>query len=359
MELDSLTPDRAFWQSKNVFITGHTGFKGCWLSIWLDLLGANVTGFSLSPVTDPNIFDLTSMSSRVVNVIGDIRDIDFLRSTVVKASPEIVFHLAAQPLVRESYSDPAGTYATNVLGTVHLFEAVRATPSVRAIVNVTSDKCYENNEWVWGYRESDPLGGYDPYSNSKACSELVSNAYRQSFFQTCSIALATARAGNVIGGGDWSNGRLVPDMLKASGTNEPLLIRSPHAVRPWQHVLEPLAGYLLLAERLFNNGLVHAGPWNFGPTEDGMKTVGWIVEELSHRLQRPVNWRAEPSSGFHEAGLLQLDSSKAKQNLGWKPRWSLTTALDYLIDWHHAYLADENMYEICKRHISEYQKKKS
>ncbi len=355
MELDSVLPERAFWQNKNVFITGHTGFKGCWLSIWLDLLGANVTGFSLAPVTEPNMFDLTSIGSRVANVIGDVRDFDFLRSTLVKANPQIIFHLAAQPLVRESYSDPIGTYATNVLGTVHLFEAIRALPSVRAVVNVTSDKCYENNEWAWGYRENDPLGGYDPYSNSKACSELVSNAYRQSFFQESSIALATARAGNVIGGGDWTEGRLVPDMLRASGAKEPLVIRSPGAVRPWQHVLEPVAGYLLLAERLFNNGAAYGGPWNFGPTEDAVRTVAWIVEALSERLQQVVNWRAELSCGFHEAGILKLDSSKAKQHLGWKSRWPLTTSLDYIIDWHHAYLAGENMYQICKRHIFEYE----
>ena len=275
--------DADFWRGRRVFLTGHTGFKGGWLALWLQRLGADVTGYALDPPTTPSLFAVARVGAGMRSIINDIRDAETLAQAMREAQPEIVIHMAAQPLVRYSYQAPVETYATNVMGTVHLLEAVRQTDSVRAVVNVTSDKCYENREWVWGYRENEPMGGYDPYSNSKGCAELVTAAYRNSYFNPAQysqhgVALASARAGNVIGGGDWAEDRLIPDILRAIAAGEAVNIRSPHAIRPWQHVLEPLSGYLLLAQRLIEDGPAHAEGWNFGPSEEDARPVQWIVE---------------------------------------------------------------------------------
>lgn len=320
-------------------ITGHTGFKGSWLSLWLEEEEADLMGFALTPSTDPNHFDLLDIDMR--SVIGDIRDREGLIKAVQGFQPEMVFHLAAQPLVRHSYRDPAGTFETNVMGTIHLLDACRKTPSVRAVVNVTSDKCYENREWVWGYRECDPMGGFDPYSASKGCSELVTAAYRNSFFHPeryrndHDLLLASARAGNVIGGGDWAEDRLIPDIMRAAGAGESSLIRNPNATRPWQHVLEPLAGYLLLGRRLLEGDAACAGPWNFGPPEDAVITVGRVAEGMK-RFWKGVRFTSasEAAGQPHEANLLKLDSSKANALLGWRCVWDLETTLRRTVEWY-------------------------
>lgn len=292
MEIGSMTNhsviDKKFWEKKRVFITGHTGFKGSWLCLWLHALGARVTGYALSPPTTPSLFELARVHELVHSTLADVRDEAFLRKEISQACPEIVIHMAAQPLVRDSYENPVETYAVNVMGTVHLLEGIRHCPDVRAAVNVTTDKVYENREWVWGYRESEPMVGYDPYSNSKACSELVTSSYRDSFFNPRNyrehgLGLASARAGNVIGGGDWAKDRLVPDCIRSLMKNEKILIRHPQAIRPWQHVLEPLSGYLLLAQKLCEQGPSYAEAWNFGPKDHDVKTVEWIVKEICHR----------------------------------------------------------------------------
>ena len=290
----------AFWQNKTVFITGHTGFKGSWLSLWLQKLGAQVIGYALLPPTQPSLFELASVATGMVSIEGDIRDLETLKSAIKQHTPDIVIHLAAQSLVRYSYQHPVETYATNVMGTVNLLEAIRETAGVKVLLNITSDKCYENQEWVWGYRENEPMGGSDPYSNSKGCAELITAAYRQSFFKPANyaehgVAIATARAGNVIGGGDWANDRLIPDILKAWLANEKVLIRHPHAIRPWQHVLEPLNGYLTLAEHLYQQGIRFNGGWNFGPFDSEAKPVSWIVEQLMLLWGDNVNWQLDKS----------------------------------------------------------------
>jgi CDP-glucose 4,6-dehydratase len=284
--MESMVMSDSFWTGKRVFLTGHTGFKGGWLGLWLQKRGAVVTGYSLDPTTTPSLYDLTATASSMRSVIADIRDLDRLRNAMLECAPDVVFHLAAQPLVRRSYGDPVETYSTNVMGTVHVLEAIRSCSSVRSAVVVTSDKCYENREWQWGYRENEPMGGYDPYSNSKGCAELVSASYRSSFFNQAhhkehGVALATARAGNVIGGGDWSGDRLVPDLLRAFGEGRTADIRNPHAVRPWQHVLEPLHGYMMLAEKLFVQGPAWAEAWNFGPNDSDARPVSWIADRLA------------------------------------------------------------------------------
>lgn len=278
--------ESGLWRGKRVFVTGHTGFKGSWLSLWLQSLGAEITGYALKPPTTPSLFEEARVAEGMKSIEGDIRDFVFFKSSIEAAQPEIIIHMAAQSLVRYSYEHPVETYATNVMGTVHMLEAVRTTPSIRAVVNITTDKCYENREWIWGYREDDPMGGYDPYSNSKGCAELVSAAYRSSFFNdkdydNHGVAVATVRAGNVIGGGDWAEDRLLPDILSGFEQGKVVTIRNPHAIRPWQHVMEPLRGYLTLAERLFESGTVFAQGWNFGPNEDGAKPVGWIVDKMA------------------------------------------------------------------------------
>ena len=341
MENMVITP--AFWVGRRVFLTGHTGFKGSWLSLWLQELGASVTGFSLSPPTNPSLFQVARVGDGMRSLTGDIRDLEALRTALSSSNPEVIIHMAAQSLVRYSYDNPVETYSTNVLGTVHVLEAARQVPSVRAIVNVTSDKCYENREWVWGYRENESMGGFDPYSSSKGCSELVTSAYRRSFMHQARIGLASARAGNVIGGGDWSTDRLIPDILRSIETRKTVLIRSPKSIRPWQHVLEPLRGYLLLAEKLYEGIDNFSDGWNFGPAEEDAKPVEWIVNELTKLWGDGSKWEKDSSEHPHEAGYLRLDCSKAHSLLGWKPRWTLIQALKAIVDWQSAYLGGTDM----------------
>ena len=333
-----------FWKGKKVFLTGHTGFKGSWMVMWLHKLGASVKGYSLAPSTKPSLFEVCNLKDSVESHTGDIRDLDQLKKSMLDFDPEIVIHMAAQPLVLSSYSDPVGTYQTNVMGTVNLFEAIRECESVKAVVNVTTDKCYQNNEWPWGYRENEPMGGHDPYSNSKGCSELVTSAYRQSFFKdNTNVSIATARAGNVIGGGDWSDNRLIPDALRAFDECIPVSIRNPLAIRPWQHVIEPISGYLMLAEKLYNSDNEYAEPWNFGPNDQDSKSVKEVLDFLVAQWPSDVTWKKETNATPHEAQLLKLDISKAKSLLNWSPKWNLRTALQATIDWHLAWLDGSNM----------------
>ena len=343
-----------FWKSKRVLISGHTGFKGGWLSLWLQSLGADVCGVSLAPPTKPSLFNEAKVSNGMRHEVVDIRNFEEVDYVFQSFHPEIVIHMAAQPLVRLSYQMPAETYATNVMGSVHILEASRRAKSVRAIVNVTTDKCYENREWVWGYREDEPMGGHDPYSSSKACSELISSAYRRSFLETEGIGMATARAGNVIGGGDWAQDRLIPDVLRSLEQKDAVEIRNPNAIRPWQHVLEPLSGYLMLAEKLYLNERNASGAWNFGPRDEDAKTVKWIAENLSSKWGAITASKVLTAEQPHEAHFLKLDISKAKQQLGWEPKWSLDSALDKTIDWQKAWRAGEDMRRKCLDQISEY-----
>jgi CDP-glucose 4,6-dehydratase len=350
---------RGFWRGKHVFMTGHTGFKGSWLSLWLQHLGADVTGYALNPPTNPSLFDVANVGTGMRSTIADIRDAETLSKAMRVAKPDIVIHMAAQPLVRYSYQAPVETYTTNVMGTVHLLEAVRQTDSVRAVVNVTTDKCYENKEWPWGYRENDPMGGYDPYSSSKGCAELVTAAYRNSYFNLAEhsehgVAIATGRAGNVIGGGDWAQDRLIPDMLRAIEAGEPVQIRSPHAIRPWQHVLEPLSGYLNLAEKLYTQGPAYAEGWNFGPADEDAKPVQWIVEQLTAQWGDGASWQLDSNPQPHEAHHLKLDCSKARSVLNWHPKWDLTRTLQSIIAWHKAARQGANMNAVCLQQITEY-----
>ncbi|MGI4756715.1 MAG: CDP-glucose 4,6-dehydratase [Janthinobacterium lividum] len=342
--------DTSFWNGKRVFLTGHTGFKGGWLALWLAKLGAEVRGYALDPCTTPNLFDVARIGSVIDDPRGDIRDGERLRASIQEFRPEIVFHLAAQPLVRYSYEDPVGTYATNVLGTVNLLESVRHTPGVRAVVSVTTDKCYENKEWIWPYRETDPLGGYDPYSSSKACAEIVSAAYRQSFFPVAelgkkhTVAVATARAGNVIGGGDWSTDRLIPDLVRGFLSGAPVLIRNPHAIRPWQHVLEPLHGYMRLAEQLFTGDAKYATAYNFGPLQSDARPVQWIADHMARAWSSDASWVLDEAPSPHEANYLKLDASRAQADLGWVPLLRLETALDLLVQWYQQWQAEGDMH---------------
>ena len=345
----------AFWHGKRVLMTGHTGFKGSWLSLWLQSMGAQLRGIALTPPTLPSLFEVARVAKGMDHQLADIRDYDRVRTSLAEFKPEILIHMAAQPLVRLSYQQPIETYATNVMGTVHVLEAARHSGSVRAIVNITTDKCYENKEWVWGYREDEPMGGHDPYSSSKGCTELVSSAYRKSFLQEAGIAMATARAGNVIGGGDWALDRLVPDILHALEKREPVLIRNPHAIRPWQHVLEPLSGYLLLAERLYQHGQTNAEGWNFGPRDEDAQPVHWIVDRLCENWGRGATWALQPGDHPHEASYLKLDISKVRQRLQWEPRWSLSMALTHITEWHQAWLSGADMQAYCLQQINLYQ----
>jgi CDP-glucose 4,6-dehydratase len=330
------------WQNRRVLVTGHTGFKGGWLSLWLAARGAHVHGFALDPPTTPSFHEACGVAGVVADDRrGDLRDPAALDDCLAAARPEVVFHLAAQPLVRRSYREPLETFDANVMGTARLLEAARRCDAVRAVVVVTTDKVYDNREWDWAYRETEPLGGADPYSASKACAELVCESYRRSFLAAGGIRLATARAGNVIGGGDWAADRLVPDFLRAVTAGEPLAIRAPRSVRPWQHVLEPLAGYLLLAERLLESDRF-AEAWNFGPAEDDARPVGDVVDELC-RLVPGARWHRDGADHPHEAGMLRLDSTKARQRLGWRPRWGLEEALARTIDWHRAWQGGADM----------------
>ncbi len=348
------TVDPGFWAGRRVFLTGHTGFKGSWLSLWLQAMGARVTGFALTPPTSPSLFEVARVADGMTSIIGDIRDAAALKDALVAADPEIVLHMAAQPLVRASYDDPVGTYATNVMGTVHLLEAVRAAAKVRACVVVTTDKCYENREWPWGYREDEAMGGYDPYSNSKGCAELVVSAYRRSFLDAQGIALASGRAGNVIGGGDWATDRLIPDILRSVEGGAPVLIRNPLAIRPWQHVLEPLSGYLVLAEALCRDLKSVADAWNFGPRDDDARPVQWIVERMCEAWGDGASWTRDESVQPHEAHYLKLDISKARAGLHWQPRWTLTETLDSIVAWHRAWLAGADMHDYCQGELARF-----
>lgn len=354
--MEGLEMNREFWKGKHVFLTGHTGFKGSWLTLWLQDMGAKVYGYALQPPTKPNLFKIVRVEEDMTsNVIADIRDADAFMTAVKTARPEIVIHMAAQPLVRYSYEHPKETYAVNVMGTINLLEAVRATPEVRAVVNITTDKCYENREWIWSYRENEPLGGHDPYSSSKACAEIVTASWRRSFLKDAGIALASVRAGNVIGGGDWANDRLIPDILRALDSNQPVSIRSPHAVRPWQHVFEPLAGYLTLAERLYTDGTKYSEAWNFGPEENDSHSVQWIVNKLHAHVPNAGTWQCDDAPQPHEAHYLKLDSSKAKTRLGWKPKWALATALDTTLQWHKAWKQNKDMRVVSLDQIHAYE----
>ena len=327
----------ARWRGRRVLVTGHTGFKGSWLSLWLHQLGAEVTGFALPPPTDPSLFETARLSELIRHVEGDVRDLAAVTAVMAAARPEVVFHLAAQPLVRLSYEQPVETYATNVMGTVHALEAARQIGGVAAFVCITTDKCYENREWVWPYRESDPMGGRDPYSSSKGCAELVVSAYRRSFFSTDGgLALASVRAGNVIGGGDWAADRLIPDLVRAFERGDAPMIRSPDAVRPWQHVLEALGGYLLIAERLLAGETIFADAWNFGPAEDDARPVSWIVEQMRAAWGDAADPVPFAGVAAHEAGLLRLDCSRARALLGWQPALPLRDALGWIVAWHKA-----------------------
>lgn len=350
----------AFWQGKRVFLTGHTGFKGGWLSLWLQQLGAVVTGYALEAPTTPSLFEVAGVARGMVSIIGDVRDGEVLKRAMAEARPEIVIHMAAQPLVRYSYVNPVETYATNVMGVVNLLEAVRATSGVRSVVNVTSDKCYENREWPWGYRENEAMGGYDPYSNSKGCAELVTAGYRSSFFNAekyaeHGIALGSGRAGNVIGGGDWALDRLIPDMLRAIGAGQPVMIRNPHSIRPWQHVLEPLSGYLTLAEKLYTEGPVHAEGWNFGPHDIDAKPVEWIIERMTQEWGAGASWQLDGQNHPHEATYLKLDCSKARGQLGWHPRWDIGQTIAKIVEWHKACDQGADMREFTLAQITTYQ----
>jgi CDP-glucose 4,6-dehydratase len=347
------------WRDKRVFLTGHTGFKGSWLAFWLQSLGAEVTGYALAPSTNPNLFDSAQIATSMRSVIADICDVDRLKSVFAEARPEIVFHMAAQPLVRYSYVNPVETYSTNVMGTVHLLEAVRHARGVKAVVNVTSDKCYENREWVWAYRESELLGGYDPYSNSKACAELVTAAFRSSYFNPVAyskhgVAIASARAGNVVGGGDWAEARLLPDIMRAVLAAQPVVIRSPDAIRPWQHVLEPLSGYMRLAERLWENGPNYAESWNFGPNEEDAKPVAWITDWVVRAWGEGSTWEVEGADHPHEATYLKLDCSKAKARLNWNPKWNIEQALTTTVEWYKRYQAGHDIRSLMLRQIQDY-----
>ena len=343
-----------FWLNRSVFLTGHTGFKGGWLTLWLTNMGAKVSGYSLEPPTNPSFFKENNLREFLENsTINDIQNFVALKNALSLAKPSVVIHMAAQPLVKKSYLEPQETYLTNIMGTVNLMEAARTADTVEAIINITTDKCYENIEQIRAYHENDKLGGYDPYSSSKACAELVSASYRNSFFKNNNIKLATVRAGNVIGGGDWANDRLIPDFLKSINDGKKLYIRYPDAVRPWQHVLEPLSGYLILAEKLVTDGNNYAEAWNFGPEEGDSKTVKWVIEYLSQKIQN-IHWEIDKTPKTHEANLLLLDSSKAKSKLAWKPQWPLEIALDKTIEWHMAWAENKKMSEVSISQIKSY-----
>jgi len=352
--------NRQFWKGRRVFLTGHTGFKGSWLALWLADMGAQVTGYALTPPTSPSLFEVAGIADMVTSITGDVRDAAQLSAALRQAAPEVVLHLAAQPLVLESYRDPVGTYAANVMGTVHLLEAVRHCPGVKAVVNVTTDKCYENKEWVWGYRESEPMGGYDPYSSSKGCSELVTSAYRNSFFSPAAyakhgVAVATARAGNVIGGGDFAADRLIPDCIRGIMKGEKIIVRNPESTRPWQHVLEPLAGYLMLAESLCKAPKKFSEGWNFGPKEKDAKSVIKIIDAFCRFWGNDAEYEIKRNpKAPHEAGYLRLDSYKAQKKLLWKPRWNSVLAVQKTVEWYKIYQEKGNVEKITSAQIESY-----
>ncbi len=358
--MEDLAMNRTFWKDKKVLLTGHTGFKGSWLSLWLQSMGANVLGYALSPPTEPSLFELAYVAEGMTSITEDVRNLEYLNEVVARHHPEIVIHMAAQPLVRYSYEHPVETYSTNIMGTVNVLEAVRQSESVRVVVCVTSDKCYENKEWLWGYRENEPMGGADPYSSSKGCAELVIAAYRQSYFPDKDYSrhkttIASVRGGNVIGGGDWAADRLVPDVMNAIMENRPVITRNPHAIRPWQHVLELLSGYLELAEQLWEYGPKFSGGWNFGPNDDDAKPVSWIIESLTDFWGEGAGWKLDSNYNPPEAHYLKLDCSKAKSRLGWSPKLRISTTLEWIIEWYKGYQQDKNIRLLTEAQILRYE----
>ena len=357
--LDYKSLFNGFFNDKSVLVTGHTGFKGSWLCLYLNILGAKVYGYALEPPTSPSLYNEANLNEMVKSYIGDIRDFPYLSKVVHDIQPEIIIHMAAQPLVRESYKDPIETYAINVMGTVHILEISRSVKNLKAVVNVTTDKCYENKEWLWGYRENEPMGGYDPYSSSKACSELVTFAFRDSFFNPGmysdhGVAVASARAGNVIGGGDWAEDRLIPDFIRAISSYKDIKIRSPYAIRPWQHVMEPLSGYLLLAKNLFCEGIKYSGGGNFGPDDNDAKSVEWIIDSICKKWGGKATYSIDTNPKPHEANYLKLDCSKAKTELGWTPKWDINNTLKSIVEWNKAFIDGENIRSITQSQIFNY-----
>jgi len=349
-----------FWKSRNVFVTGHTGFKGSWLCLWLDALGANITGYSLEPPTQPNLFDQAGIAPSIKTIIADVRDFTRLKDALADSRPDVIIHMAAQSVVRRSYDEPIETYSSNVMGTVHLFEAIRQLKRPCAVVNVTSDKCYENREFVWGYRENEAMGGRDPYANSKACAELVTSAFRDSFFPAetfdkHAVAVASARAGNAIGGGDWTADQLIPDLIRAFLDGRSCLIRNPCAIRPWQFVLEPIRGYLMLAERLSQDGPKFASAWNFGPADDDAKPVSWIASKLAASWGQGAEWNQDHARHPHEAHFLKLDASKSKVLLNWRPALPLGQALDWIAEWYLGFKAGSDLRRLTCQQIERYE----
>jgi len=345
--------------NKKILVTGHTGFKGSWMCMILNTLGANVYGFALDPPTSPSLYETANVELGIKSYIGNIQDLDLFKKVIKEIKPHAIIHMAAQALVRESYTNPVETYATNVLGTVNLFEAIRHEKSIRAVLNITTDKCYKNNEWEWGYRETDELDGYDPYSNSKSCSELVTSSFRNSFFNPKQyndhgVAIATARAGNVIGGGDWAKDRLIPDFIRAITNNEQIALRNPKAIRPWQHVFAPLTGYIKLLIKLLNNGPEYAEAWNFGPGEEDIKDVKWIISTICKFWGDNSSFIIDKNVHPHETQYLKLDSSKARTRLNWTSNWDIETSLSYIVDWHKAYNNGFNMREFSDKQIENY-----
>ncbi len=345
--------DLSFYKGKKVLVTGHTGFKGTWLCRILINAGAQVTGYSLNPPTEPNLFSMADVESRMNSVIGDIRDLDHLKKVFEQTQPEIVLHLAAQPIVRDSYKDPVYTYETNVMGTVNICECVRLNPCVKSFLNVTTDKVYKNNEWEWGYRENEPLDGFDPYSNSKSCSELVTHSYINSFFNNMDLAVSTARAGNVIGGGDFANDRIVPDCVRAAIEGKDIIVRNPHSTRPYQHVLEPLAAYLIIAQKQFEDKK-YAGFYNVGPDETDCVTTGKLVDTFCAKWGEGIKWIDRYDGGPHEANFLKLDCSKLKTTFGWKPRWNFDTAIEKSVEWSKVYAAGGDVVACMDKEIQEF-----
>ena len=346
--------NKIFWKDRKVFITGHTGFKGGWISLWLHSMGAKVYGFAREPNTNPNFFHVTMLSSIFEeSFIGEIDDFDYLSASLKECKPSIMFHMAAQPIVKDSYLDPVETYRTNVMGTVNILEAARNSESLKVIVNVTSDKCYENKEWIWPYRENDRLGGKDPYSNSKACAELITKSYQYSFLENKGIGIASVRAGNVIGGGDWSKDRLIPDFLRSLNNSEVLDIRSPNSIRPWQYVLEPISGYIKLAEKLKNNIHKYSGGWNFGPKYSDSWSVSSVVEFLAKKKDK-LKWHVNEKNQFPEARILKLDSTKAREVLNWSSKWNVEEALLKTLEWHDAFESKYDMKEFSLNQIQDY-----
>ena len=347
--------DSTFWKGKRVLLTGHTGFKGSWMSMWLYSMGAEVKGLALEPPTEPSLFNIANVKSLLHSEIGDIRSLDTVKNAIHSFAPQIVIHLAAQPLVRYSYQEPIETYQTNVMGTAHVLEACREVKSVKSIVCVTTDKCYENKEWEWGYRENDAMGGHDPYSSSKGACELVIAGYRKSFFSgTNPPGVASARAGNVVGGGDWAEDRLIPDILRSFESGEKVIIRNPLATRPWQHVLEPLSGYLILAEELYKHGSQYAGGWNFGPKDEDCKSVEWMINSLIKKWPEKASWQLDENANPHEAKFLKLDCSKASFYLDWQPKWDIEYTTQSIVDWYLAWKANKSMLEYSLNEIKKY-----